>query len=253
MKNLFQTFFVLLTLSSQANATPLKLYQNIDSSKFLPFSESNRAGLYSKDLQGLYNIKAFQSAQIKQPYSEFNQLYQHAYAAQRELEMLTARIALQSKTATLSSGIKSKLRTRNKINNKLAGHSEQITDLVRTSIVAKDVPALIESFELLEQETQLLRVKNRFKTPGKSGYRDLSLLVRLPESQMIAEIQLHLEAFSVIKNGKEHNNYERIQQIERLQLTGKRTLSEIEQAAVNKLRKESQQLYQQAWNQYLSA
>ncbi len=70
---------------------------------------------------------------------------------------------------------------------------------------------------------------------------------------MIAEIQLHLEAFSLIKNGKEHNNYERIQHIERLQLTDKRPLSEIEQAAVNKLRKESQQLYQQAWNQYLSA
>ncbi len=162
MKNLFQTFCVLLTLSSQANATPVKLYQNIDNNKFLPFSETNRAGLYSKDLNGLYNIKAFQSAYLKQPYGDFNQLYQHAFAAQSELEMLTARIALQSNTATLSSGIKSKPRALNKINTKLAGHSEQITDLVRTSIVAKDVPALIDAFELLEQETQLLRVKKPF-------------------------------------------------------------------------------------------
>ncbi|MCW8996024.1 MAG: hypothetical protein OQK77_09445, partial [Psychromonas sp.] len=196
---------------------------------------------------------AFQSAYIKQPYSEFNMLYKKAIAAQSELEMITERIALQTATSTFSSGVKSKLRARNKINIKLAGHSEQITDLVRTSIVAKDIPALMNAFELLEQETQLLRVKNRFKTPQASGYRDLSLLLRLPESQIVAEVQLHLKAFSVIKNGQEHDNYEKIQQIERLQLTDMRGLSEIEQAKINKLRKESQYLYQQAWNQYLSA
>ena len=77
--------------------------------------------------------------------------------------------------------------------------------------------------------------------------------MRLPKSQIIAEVQLHLEAFSEIKNGKEHDNYQQIQQIERLQLTDNRALSEIELAAISKLRKESQQLYQQAWSQYLTA
>ena len=253
MKKLFQTLCVLLAISSQAEATTSKLYRNIDTDKLLPFTQPNRINSYSKDLEGLYSINAFQSSHIKQPYSEFNQLYQNAIAGQGELETIAERIALHSDTSTFSSGVKSKLRAINKINTKLAGNNEQITDLARTSIVAKDVPALMNAFELLEQETQLLRIKNRFKTPGASGYRDLSLLVRLPESQIIAEVQLHLEAFSVIKNGKEHDNYEQIQQIERLQLTDNRVLSEIEQAAINKLRKESQQLYQQAWNQYLSA
>ena len=253
MKKLFQTLCVLLTLSSQANATPEKLHRNIDAGKLLPFTQANNVNSYSKDLEGLYSIKAFQSNYIKQPYSVFDQLYQNAIDAQTELEMITERIALQSDTLTFSSGIKSKLRALNKINTKFAGNTEEIVDLARTSIVTKDVPTLMNVFELLEQETQLVRVKNRFKTPGASGYRDLSLLVRLPETQIIAEVQLHLEAFFVIKNGREHDNYERIQQIERLQLTDKRVLSEIEQAAVDKLRKESQQLYQHAWNQYLSA
>ena len=253
MKKLFQTFCVLLTLSSQANATPAKQYRNVDTNKLLPCSQTDRISSYTKDLEGLYSIKTFQSSHIKQPYSEFNQLYQNAIAAQAELEVLTERIAMQSETSTFSSGIKSKLRAINKINTKLGGNTEQIVDLARTSIVAKDVPGLMNAFELLERETQLVRVKNRFKNPGTSGYRDLSLLVRLPDSQIIAEVQLHLEAFSVIKNGKEHYNYEQIQQIEHLQLKDNRALSEIEQAAVNKLRRESKQLYQQAWNQYLSA
>ena len=253
MNKLFQTLCVLLTLSSQADAASTKLYRNIDTNKLLPFTQANRGNTYSQDLEGLYSIQAFQSSDIKQPYSEFNQLYQNAITGQTELEKIAKQIALQSGTSTFSSGVKSKRRAINKITTELAGKNEQITDLARTSIVAKDVPALMAAFQLLEQETQLVRVKNRFKTPGASGYRDLNLLVRLPESQIIAEVQLHLQAFSVIKNGKEHYNYEQIQAIERLQLTDNRDLSEIEQAAVNKLRKESQQLYQQAWNQYLSA
>lgn len=111
----------------------------------------------------------------------------------------------------------------------------------------------MEAFALIEQETQLLRVKNRFKTPVASGYRDLSLLVRLPQSQIVAEVQLHLEAFSVIKNGVEHNNYEQVQQIQCLQLNEQRSLSKSEEVVINKLREESNALYQHAWNQYLSA
>ncbi len=253
MNKLFQTLFVLLAISSQGNAAPVKPHRNIDANKLLPFSQPARRSSYSKDLAGLYSVKEFQSSHIKQPYNEFNLLYQNAIAGQSELENITEQIALASGTDTFSSGVKSKLRAVNKINSKLAGNSEQITDLARTSIVAQDVPALMNAFELIEQETQLLRIKNRFKTPGASGYRDLSLLVRLPESKIVAEVQLHLEAFSVIKNGKEHDNYEQIQQIERLQLTENRDLSEIEQASINKLRKESKQMYKNAWNQYLSA
>jgi len=253
MNKLFRTLFVLLAMSSQTNASQTQPHRSIDADELLPFTQANRKTSYSKDLAGLYSVKAFQMNQIAQPYNEFAALYHNAIAAQSELEMITERIALESGTSTLSSGIKSQLRAINKINNKLVGNSEAITDLVRTSIVAKDIPALMNAFTLIENETQLVRIKNRFKTPGASGYRDLSLLVRLPGSQIIAEVQLHLEAFSVIKNGKEHDNYEQIQQIEHLQLTENRTLNELELTAIKRIRQESKQLYQQAWSQYLSA
>ena len=111
----------------------------------------------------------------------------------------------------------------------------------------------MSAFELLENKTEVLRVKNRLKSPGASGYRDLSLLVRLPESRIVAEVQLHLEAFSEIKNGVEHNNYEQIQTIERKQISENRPLNDIEKATIAKLRKQSQQMYHYAWDQYLSA
>lgn len=253
MNKLFQSLFVLLVISSQGNASPAKQHQRVDASKLLPFSQPNRKNTQPRNLAGLFSITEYQALNIKQPHSDFNQLYQKAISGQTELETVTQKIAQQSNTYTYSSGVKSKQRARDKVAAKHTGHSEKITDLARTSIVAQDIPALINAFELLEQNTQLLRIKNRFVTPNPSGYRDLSLLVRLPESGIIAEVQLHLEAFSVIKNGKEHDNYELIQQMQRLQLSENRVPSEIEQASIYKLRKESQQMYQQAWNQYLSA
>lgn len=288
MNKLLHTFFVLLAISAQGNATPTKLHQSIDAGRLLTFNQANRKEAdadsssllldiaykakgavadyyadpftpaafpftYPKSLADLYNINDYRADKIKQPYSEFTQLYQHAEMGQDELENLTARIALGSETTSFSSGIKSKARALNKIHTKLAGKSELITDLARASIVAQDIPSLLSAFELIDQETQLVRIKNRFKTPGASGYRDLNLLVRLPQSQVIAEVQLHLAAFSVIKNGQEHHNYEQIQQIERLPLSENRVASERELAAVNKLRNESKQMYHSAWNQYLSA
>ncbi len=253
MNKIFQALLVLMAVSSQGHAAPTKLQSNLDVNRLLPFSQSSSQKRYSKDLAGLYSVKGFQSEQINQPYNEFEKLYKSALIGQNELENITESIAFSTGTNTFSSGVKSQLRALNKINTKLNGNCELITDLTRTSIVAQDVPTLMSAFELIEQQTEIVRVKNRFKTPGASGYRDLSLLVRLPESKIIAEVQIHLEAFSLIKNGEEHENYEQIQRIERLQKSENRALSEIELASINKLRKQSQQMYHSAWHQYLSA
>ncbi|MGB5445250.1 MAG: RelA/SpoT domain-containing protein [Psychromonas sp.] len=253
MSKLFQTLFVLLAISSQANASTVKSLQHLDNNKLLPFSQPDPRNSQPHNLAGLFSLKEYQSSYVKQPYNDFDLLYQKAIGAQAELEAITQQIALKTNAYTVSSGVKSKQRAVRKIALKHDNRSDQITDLVRTSIVAQEISVLMNSFELLAQQGQLVRIKNRFINPNISGYRDLSILLRLPESGLIAEVQLHLEAFSAIKNGKEHDNYEQIQHIQRLQLSENRTLSEIEQASINKLRRESQQMYQQAWNQYLSA
>ncbi|MCV5804366.1 hypothetical protein OFN34_36775, partial [Escherichia coli] len=78
--------------------------------------------------------------------------------------------------------------------------------------------------------------KNRFKKPGPSGYRDLNLLVRLPKTNLIAEVQLHLKAIADVKNGPEHDLYEQIQKLERQASMEKRNLSEIEMASIKNMR-----------------
>ncbi len=123
--------------------------------------------------------------------------------------------------------------------------------MARGSLVAEDIPSLVQAFELLNKEVTTVAVKNRFKSPTDSGYRDLKVLVRLPESQLIAEVQLHLNAISTVKNGAEHEIYEQIQKIERVGLKQNRSLSEFELAQITQLRTVSNNLYQEAWQQYL--
>lgn len=252
MNKLLQTLFMLMAISSQST-NAAKLPHELDQTKLLPASQSKFSAQSTSDLSALYAVQPFRDENISQPHADFMQLYQHAHSAQIELEQITDAIALVSQTQSHSSGLKSKQRALHKVNTKLHGQSDKITDLARTSLVAEDISSLMHAFQLLESQTKIVRIKNRFAVPGASGYRDLSVLVRLPESQIIAEVQLHLQAFSVIKNGQEHQTYEQIQQLQRLAMTEHRDLTVFEKAKIKRLREQSQQLYRDAWSPYLTA
>ncbi len=253
MNKIFHTLLLLMMVSSNASASPARLSEVSEADTELrPISQFSQRGFFPKTLSGLYGIQSFQAQNLKQPIADFDLLYQRAQNGQQELEILTAQIALLTNTKTHSSGIKSKQRAQYKVDAKLSGEADQITDLVRSSIVANDIQSLMKVYELVSRESDVVRVKNRFKKPTPSGYRDLSLLVRLPKSQMIAEVQLHLADFSTIKNGAEHDNYEQIQQIERLKTIEDRSLTEFELARIKKLRSNSHLLYQSVWDNYLT-
>ncbi|WP_017221804.1 RelA/SpoT domain-containing protein [Moritella dasanensis] len=205
----------------------------------------------SKDLAGLYQLPDINNTNIIQPYSDFDTLYTLATTAQDELATLTKQIALMSQTSAVIPDIKSVARAQAKISNKHGGAVEKITDLARSSIIAKNSQELITAYELLEQETDIVQVKNRFNNPKQNGYRDINLLVRLPKSQMVVEVQLHLDRIEAIKNGPEHDNYAQIQQINHNAQQQQRDVSEIEAFKVTQLKEESTSLYQVAWQQQL--
>ena len=92
---------------------------------------------------------------------------------------------------------------------------------------------------------------NSFKNPTPSGYRDLNVLVELPKSKIIAEVQLHLKEIRKISFGKEHKLYEQRQEIEYLATVENRPLSEIEQGEIERLLLESLNLYKKVWQQYV--
>ncbi|MCV6070831.1 hypothetical protein OFP26_35200, partial [Escherichia coli] len=65
-------------------------------------------------------------------------------------------------------------------------------------------------------------------------------------------VQLHLKAIADVKNGPEHDLYEQIQKLERQASMEKRNLSEIEMASIKNMRSQAKNLYQQAWQPYLT-
>ncbi|EDP60183.1 RelA/SpoT domain-containing protein [Vibrio sp. AND4] len=207
--------------------------------------------LFKHSLSGLYGIQSTDFAPT-QPYADFEELYSKAQQAQFELEGICKNAALLTGTQPYFAGIKSQHRAKEKITHELDGQVERITDLARATIVANDVASLVSVYEALERETTIVKVKNRFKKPTASGYRDLNLLVRLPKTGLITEVQLHLKAIADVKSGPEHDLYEQIQKIERQALVEQRNLTDIETASIRKMRVQSKNLYQKAWQPYLT-
>ncbi|WP_341662199.1 RelA/SpoT domain-containing protein [Vibrio sp.] len=206
---------------------------------------------FKHNLSGLYGIQTTSATPI-QPYCDFDVLYSKAHQAQAELEMICKSAAMLTSTQAYFSGVKSSERASEKITYELNGQVERITDLARATLVADDIEGLMSLYEVLHRETTIVKTKNRFKKPTASGYRDLNILVQLPKTNLIAEVQLHLKAIADVKNGPEHDLYESIQRIERQATLQNRTPSEFELAQIRSMRKESKALYQNAWQPYIT-
>lgn len=206
---------------------------------------------YNKDLSGLHQLASIHTNNINQPYQDFDQLYTLAAQAQQELSVLSNQVALLSATQAIVPDIKSQQRAQAKITHKLNGEVDKITDLARSSLIARNSQQLMAAYEQIDLNAEILQVKNRFQTPKANGYRDINLLVRLPKSKMIVEIQLHLNRMQAIKNGPEHDNYVAIQNITNLAKSQQRKISEIEAFKIQQLELESEALYQAAWQQQL--
>ncbi|MGR5238852.1 RelA/SpoT domain-containing protein [Vibrio alfacsensis] len=207
--------------------------------------------LFKHSLSGLYGIQSIDTKPT-QPYSDFDILYTKAHQAQFELETICKSTALLTDAQPYFAGVKSKQRAEEKIAHELDGQVERITDLARATIVADDVASLVSIYETIERETTIVKVKNRFKKPTASGYRDLNLLVRLPKTNLIAEVQLHLKAIADVKNGPEHDLYKKIQKVERQALIESRDLTEWEVASIKQMQNQSKNWYQEAWQPYLT-
>jgi hypothetical protein len=200
MKSVLRTCFILLFVLGRgpAMAAPMTSYSESDHELPSNRSEASKKS-FQRSLSGLYSIDSWKDEGVAQPYSDFDQLYLAAAQAQQELDTVIREISLVTSTQAILPGVKSQHRAKTKVETELQGNTNQITDLARGSLVAEDIPSLVQAFELLNKEVTVVAVKNRFKSPTDSGYRDLKLLVQLPESQIIAEVQLHLDAISTVK------------------------------------------------------
>ncbi|QIL84592.1 phosphoribosylglycinamide formyltransferase [Vibrio sp. HDW18] len=253
MSLLLRTTALMLLLLSRAPAMAAMPLTSTPSPDNREESQQNEVSstLFRHSLSGLYGI-ANQTNLVTQPYQDFDVLYSQAHQAQLELETLCKSTVLLTNTQAYFAGAKSRQRALEKVTLELDGQVERITDLARATIVANDIASLVNAYETLSRSATIVRVKNRFKHPVESGYRDLNVLVQLPKTQIIAEVQFHLAAIAKVKNGAEHQLYEQIQHIERTARQQQRPVTEWEQAQINKIRGISRDLYQQAWQPYIT-
>ncbi|PSW21912.1 phosphoribosylglycinamide formyltransferase [Photobacterium sanctipauli] len=250
-KSLFRTCFVLLCILGRGPVANATIPQFTDSDIEHPAPTQDTKNKLQRSLSGLFSVQSFRAHNLYQPHDQFDELYAQAEPAQKELEQLLTEISLHSSTTPQLPGVKSEQRAKDKIATELDGHVEHLTDMARGTLIAKDIPSLVHAFEQISKEATVVEVKNRFKQPAPSGYRDLKLLVQLPQTNIIAEVQLHLDSIAALKSGPEHVIYEQIQQTERTAQAENRDLNDIETARISQLRKQTQEMYQQAWHQYL--
>ncbi|MEZ9058224.1 RelA/SpoT domain-containing protein [Vibrio pelagius] len=251
MSVFLRTTALMLLVLSRAPAFAATVSTNSAEPTRTPAQNQVSSKVFRHSLSGLYGIKAFDSKPT-QPYTDFDVLYSKSHQAQAELETICKSTALLTNSEALFAGVKSQARAQEKIALELDGDVTRITDLARATIIANDVESLVEVYEAVSREADVVKVKNKFKSPADSGYRDLNLLVRLPKTNIIAEVQLHLKAIADVKSGPEHELYEIIQGIERNALAQNRSLNDIEAAQINNLRRQSSELYQQAWQPYIT-
>ncbi|BDU37460.1 hypothetical protein VINI7043_06316 [Vibrio nigripulchritudo ATCC 27043] len=251
--NLFlkTTALMLLLLSKAPLAAVTSPAYNSDSPRSGTSQNQLNPNRFRHSLSGLYSIQSMNTQPV-QPYSDFDVLYSKAHQAQFELESLCKTTAMLSGTSPYFAGVKSKERAQEKIEKELNGEVSRITDLARATLVADDISSLVASYEMLHQNAKILKVKNRFKSPTPSGYRDLNVLLELPGTKIVAEVQLHLSDIAEVKSGAEHKIYQNIQMIERTAVIESRELSVREQEKIKALRSQAKTLYQRAWQPYIA-
>lgn len=208
------------------------------------------ANKQEQDVEELLSIPSYRRNKIKQPYQSLNDLYKAAFFAQYELENMARNIAVLTKGQVISSGLKRPERAREKIKKELANDVSHLTDISRVTIATSSIGDLNRAYQHIISSSKVMSVANRFESPRPSGYRDLKILIQLPETKLIAEIQLHLADLVDIKNNKEHDIYKKIQKIERKADMSARILSDIETARISRLHKKSRRLYEIAWQRY---
>lgn len=246
------TALMLLILSrAPAFAAAMPVDTNVEDNRSTESQSEISSEVFKHSLSGLYGIQSISSTPL-QPYRDFDVLYSKSHQAQHELTNLCKKTAMLTGTTPFTCGVKSRERAQEKIAADFAGQNERITDLARSTIVANDVPSLVQAYEMLRRSATIVKVKNRFKNPTPSGYRDLNILVRLPKTQLIAEVQLHLKGIEKVKSGEEHRIYENIQTLERTAAAQQRDLTELERVKIEQLRAQAKNLYQNAWHPYIT-
>ena len=141
--------------------------------------------------------------------------------------------------------LKTRERAREKIAADYGGDASRITDLARSSVIFDTEEQVLQALDILRQDMNVIRIKNRFAKPV-NGYRDVLLNVLMPNKH-IAEMQLHLRSILDVKYEFGDKLYQEIRTIEANALKEERDLTPDESKRIEQLSFEAKKLYDEAF------
>lgn len=134
-------------------------------------------------------------------------LYGQALQAQIELYDKVKSVAAKTNgTPSFPPALKELGTAKRKVEKEYDNNASKICDLVRATIVYKDVPALLKAMPEIQAQFTIARLKNKFMNVTPSGYRDINMNIQLSNGH-IGELQLNLTEVLALKEAQ-HKVYE---------------------------------------------
>lgn len=182
---------------------------------------------------------------IRQPTNNLDEIYKRSEEAKPELTQLLDKIATETSGQVIIPPLKGRERTEEKIASDYNGDASKIKDVLRASIIYKNLDQVQSGLEKLQSEGNILEVKDRFAQPTSSGYRDALINVRTSNGT-VAEIQLHLEP--ILEAKKEgHVYYEQERNIYSKAILENRDYTSEEVSQLDSLKAKQKELYDAAF------
>ena len=184
----------------------------------------------------------------RQTTDDLDELYQQAAEAQPDLNRVTQKVADRfGGEALIPKTLKTRERAMEKIAADYAGDASRITDLARSSVIFETESEVLQALEMLQNDMNVIRIKNRFQNPV-NGYRDVLLNILMPNGHIV-EMQLHLRSILEVKYKFGDKLYQEIRTIEADAEREQRDLTSNEAKRIQQLSSQAKMLYDRAFEQ----
>jgi hypothetical protein len=184
--------------------------------------------------------------------SDIETLLIQAKNAKPELDAIGTNVAKMfngnyiTRPNTPNDGLKSYDRIKAKADSDYGGNLAKVVDIVGGKIIFDDLDSMYMSLEYLSTNYQLVRIKDKFINPGKDGFRNIIINFKSNNGHIV-ELQLNIKAIDqAAKEG--HKIYETIRKLS----PDFEKLTNEERARLSSLKKKSNNLYFEAWQNYLN-
>jgi inosine triphosphate pyrophosphatase len=181
---------------------------------------------------------------------DYDKLHKKLSKIKPSFDKSIKKVASKNHSTVFIPPLKLKERAMQKAKTKYEGDMTKVTDLLRASIVSRIYSRVDEIVNDIERNFEVIRIKDRFKSPKYDNYRDILINVKFKNT--IAEIQIHVNKLLDTKEYLNHLFYRINQIIQAQKKTDKRDFFSWEEHIMEDIIKIEKYSNQQAWYRQLA-